>query len=156
MNWDYYIQQMWMDLLVAASLVAPLVLVFLLLRQRMMWIPRQVVRRVFDERKLLIDKGVTDLPPLALPETPEPSDLLRLGGFTNLKAGIILLFLGAGISVGIAVAQTTYARLSLPYPIVLAALGLGFVVVHFAIDRPLHRERLRQIESLRQQDANLS
>ncbi len=79
------------------------------LRAYWMWLRDKLLTRLLDERKMLIEKGVTDLPPLELPETAltnaadqgpallsgrAPAGAKGKVGTGNLTGGIILLLVG--------------------------------------------------------------
>ena len=100
------------------------------------WLQHRQLQLLLEERKLLIEKGVTDLPPLALPGLPSaPAPRARLG---SLKAGIILLFVAGAFAIGpFGAPQSESAGLS----VILAAIGLALLLIHFITMRYENRER---------------
>ncbi len=112
-----------------------------------LWLRNRQLQLVLDERKLLIEKGVTDLPSLELPETrAKPRERSR---FANLKAGIILLFIAAALLVsqslgpGYIGRQPFLGHIGPPVTIILAALGFALLLIHF-LCRALERRNGQQ------------
>ena len=96
------------------------------------------VQLILEERKLLIEKGATHLPPLELPKlskspsppAPRPESRLR-----NLKWGIVLLFVSAAlIAMHFTGGEKAFGTLpssdALGLYVVLAAVGLALLVIH--------------------------
>jgi len=96
--------------------------------------------RVFEERKLLIEKGVTELPAIRLPETEKARD-----GFGNLKAGVILLVLGATLAfLFLLLRARVGSNVSLiGYGLIIGAIGFALVLLHFLV-RALQRREKRE------------
>jgi len=96
------------------------------------WLRHKQLQLMLDERKLLIEKGVTDLPPLELPgmeEKKKPGDRLA-----NLKAGIVLLALAVAFVLMQLVTPDAVHFLGpvrLPATLILGALGLALLLIHF-------------------------
>ena len=97
---------------------------------------------LLDERKLLRERGVTDLPPLELPEMAGKGDRLR-----NLKAGVILLFIAGAFAFG-----RTFGVVPFGMPrdesgglaVILAAIGLALLVIHAISSHYERREAQEQ------------
>jgi Domain of unknown function (DUF6249) len=86
------------------------------------------LQAILRERELLIEKGATDLPPLAL-----PSDARKRNGYGNLKWGLILVLLGLAftliyLTTGHSGHEGT-AFLSLGT--ICAAIGIALLIFHF-------------------------
>ncbi|MHC3129138.1 MAG: hypothetical protein IBV52_03580 [Candidatus Bathyarchaeota archaeon] len=107
------------------------------------WLQHRQLQLILEERKLLIEKGVTDLPPLGLPKLPRRTDRLR-----NLKAGIILLFIAGAFAIGGTFAGAPFWGGSPPENIglvlILAALGLALLVIHAISSHYERREAQEQ------------
>ncbi len=107
------------------------------------WLHHRQLQLILEERKLLIEKGVTDLPPLELPERPAAriaGGLFALGRgrLRNLKAGIVLLFVAGAFAIApFGGPQSESAGLS----VILAAVGLALLLIHFITVRYENRER---------------
>ena len=101
------------------------------------WLQHRQLQLLLEERKLLIDKGVTDLPRLEMPGLPSaPRARLR-----SLKAGIILLFIAGAFAIGpFGAPQSESAGLS----VILAALGVALLVIHAISSYYERRERQEQ------------
>jgi hypothetical protein len=69
--------------------------------------------------------------------------------FANLKAGIVLLFLAAGVAAAAYLDLWHNLKMAEPAAII-GAIGLGLVTVHIFVDRTLHRARQREIESAKE------
>lgn len=94
---------------------------------------------LLEERKLLIEKGVTELPPLEMPEPaamPKKQDRLR-----SLKAGIILLFIATAFLAMHLLMPTVD---NLPIPLILGAIGVALLLIHFISEAYERRERQEQ------------
>jgi len=86
------------------------------------WLQHRKLQLLLEERKLLIEKGVTDLPPLALPKLSRRTDRLR-----NLKGGIVLLFVAGAFAIApFGGPQSENEGLA----VILAAVGLALLVIH--------------------------
>ncbi len=113
------------------------------------WLQHRQLQLLLEERKLLIEKGVTDLPPLelrGLPSAPKARSRLR-----NLKAGIVLLFVAGAFAIGpFGGPQSESEGLA----VILAALGVALFVIHFITVRYENRERSRH-ELSAQEDASV-
>ena len=118
------------------------------------WVKHRQLQLVMEERKLLIEKGVTDLPPLELPDTPGwpmstiGSSLFNLGRgpLRNLKAGIVLLFISAALlalhfwEMGGVQPSGPLSEDSIGLPVILAALGVALLLIHFITVRYENRD----------------
>lgn len=98
-----------------------------------MFLQHRKIQMLLAERKLLIEKGVTDLPPLQLPEIVHRTD-----SFGNLKAGVVLLFTSGGLLLSYLLRGTQrpfFGDLNLHISItcLLAALGFALLVIHFLV-----------------------
>ena len=101
------------------------------------------------ERKLLIEKGVTDLPPLEMPQpAAKPKKRDRLD---NLKAGIMLLFISAAMLAldfselgGIGPFPFGSRSESVGIPVILGAIGLALLLIHFIAGAYERREKREQ------------
>ncbi len=94
---------------------------------------------LLEERKLLIEKGVTELPPLEVPEPaglPKKRDRLRY-----LKYAIVLLFLAAAFLAMHLLMPTVD---NLPIPLILGAIGVALLLIHFIAEAYERRERQEQ------------
>ncbi len=94
---------------------------------------------LLEERKLLIEKGVTELPPLEMPEPaamPKKRDRLR-----NLKAGIILLFIATAF-LAMHLLMPTVDNLQIP--LILGAIGVALLLIHVISEAYERRERQEQ------------
>ena len=106
------------------------------------WLRHRQLQLMLDERKLLIERGVTDLPPLELPgleEKKQPGDR-----YDNLKAAILLLFLAVAFVVMQLVAGDSLRFLGpvrLPATAILGALGLALLLIHFICRAAERRDR---------------
>ena len=100
------------------------------------WLKHRQLQLMLEERKLLIEKGVTDLPRLELPHpsvAPKAKDRLR-----NLKAGIVLLFVAGAFAIApFGGPQSESGGLA----VILAAIGLALLLIHFITVRYENRER---------------
>ena len=96
------------------------------------WLRHRQLQLLLEERRLLIERGVTDLPPLKLPELPSaPAPKVQL---RNLKAGIILLFVAGALAIGRALGGAPFGGSQsddIGLMVILAALGLALIVVHY-------------------------
>ena len=105
------------------------------------WLQHRQLQLMLEERKLLIEHGVTDLPPLELPDSPAaPKARSRL---RNLKAGIILLFVAGAFAFGRTFGVVPFAMPrseSGGLAVILAALGVALLVIHFITVRYENRE----------------
>jgi len=100
------------------------------------WLQHRQLQLLLEERKLLIEKGATDLPPLGLPKLPRRTDRLR-----NLKGGIVLLFVAGAFSIGpFGGPQSDSEGLG----VILAAIGLALLVIHAISSYYERRERQEQ------------
>ena len=133
------IQLVWLTFfLLPILLVAAVIVMRLLIRQRQF-------NQVMEERKLLIEKGM-ELPPLRLPD-----ERVTRNGHRNLTAGVILLFLAVGLALPRLFQPAHLHRTSsqlnvfgVEVAVLLAALGLALVLLHFilrAYERGERRER---------------
>ena len=106
------------------------------------WLQHRPLQLLLEERKLLIEKGVTDLPPLELPDppvAPKPRGPLR-----NLKAGIILLFISAAL-VFLRISEIGGVHSGLPIlAVMLAAIGLALLLIHAISSHYERREAQEQ------------
>ncbi|MBM3473261.1 MAG: hypothetical protein FJX75_08350 [Armatimonadetes bacterium] len=86
--------------------------------------------QIMEERKLMIERGM-EPPPLRLPEEGRK----RRDPLANLKAGVILLAIAIGLLISmLAWPNTGFMgghHIALPAAVVLAVLGLAFIVLHF-------------------------
>ena len=101
------------------------------------WLLHRQLQLLLEERKLLIEKGVTELPRLeisGLAVAPKATrDRLR-----NLKAGIILLFVAGAFAIApFGGPQSESGGLA----VILAAIGLALLLIHFITVRYENRER---------------
>lgn len=103
-----------------------------------MYLDHQRKRLQFEERRLMIERGMT--PP------PLPADPPRRSLESSLRNGIILVFLGLGLAVAYAVRQrgdlfgsqpAANSGLAIAAPIVLL-LGVGYLV-YYAVARKQSR-----------------
>lgn len=102
------------------------------------YLRHKLFTQILEERRLLIEKGVTDLPKLEVPMSP-----MRRGGLFDLRAGIVFVSVAAGLAIHHWVLSAPQAsslanegdRLALqtePFVMsVLACLGLGLICFHF-------------------------
>jgi len=121
------------------------------------WLQHRQLQLLLEERKLLIEKGVTELPPLELPDSPVARKA-RIGGLLalgrgplgNLKAGIVLLFISAALlalhfwKMGGVQPLGPLSEDSLGLPVILAAIGLALLVIHAISGHYEHRDRGEQ------------
>jgi hypothetical protein len=116
----------------ALAVVAPFAFVVAIL-----WIQQAARNRQFnqliEERKLLIEKG-RDLPELRLPGDRAGRQRSKLG---NLKAGIILVFIGIALTL---VQQLGTPReafmgdaLMRSATVISFVLGVGFIILHYIV-----------------------
>jgi len=109
------------------------------------WLQHRQLQLLLEERKLLIEKGVTDLPPVKLPGIPAVPK--ARGRLRNLKAGIVLLFISAALvalhfsRIGGMQPFGSLSDDSLGMPVILAAIGLALLLIHFITVRYENRER---------------
>ena len=94
------------------------------------WLQHRQLQLVLEERKLLIEKGVTDLPPLELPNIssgwPKARSRLR-----NLKVGIVLLFIAGALAIEPLGAPFGGARSdNIGLIVMLVAIALALLVIH--------------------------
>ncbi len=103
------------------------------------------VKGLFEERKLLIEKGVTDLPSLELPQmagegmgpdmpqVPLPAVVrTRVQSVTLLRAGLIVLIVGACVfASGLALGGSSHHLLQAGFVIVVA--GLLLFLMHLIV-----------------------
>ena len=106
------------------------------------WLQHRQLQLLLEERKLLIEKGVTELPRLeisGLAVAPKATrDRLR-----NLKAGIILLFVAGALAIGRAFGGAPFGGSrsdNIGLMVVLAALGLALIVIHYVAQAYERRE----------------
>lgn len=98
----------------------------------------QAARKRFEgmmaERRHLIEKGVTDLPPL-------PQEMPRTAGdqYGNLKAGVILLVLAVATLVSKFVTPSLDDE-AFACAIYLGLLGLGLIGIHYLIGHLRRKE----------------
>lgn len=123
------------------GLLILVVVLVIALRIYRMTLENRHLMLLLEERRLLIEKGVTDLPPLEIPEMPRKKGL---PGY--LAASIILLFISAawvacaflmrpvGVDYGMAVWPS----------IMLGAIGLALLLIHFIASAYERRERQEQ------------
>ncbi len=108
------------------------------------WLQHRQLQLLLEERKLLIEKGVTDLPPLELPDSPvAPKARSRL---RNLKAGIVLLFISAALLAlyfweigGVPASGPLGGGMALI--VMLGGIGVALLVIHFITVRYENEER---------------
>jgi len=116
------------------------------------WLRHRQLQLLLEERRLLIERGVTDLPPLKLPELPSaPAPRVQL---RNLKAGIILLFVAGALAIGRALGGAPFGGSQsddIGLMVILAALGLALIVVHYIAQAYERREPPEQ-ETLGQEN----
>ena len=123
-------------------IVAVPVLGLIALRAYWMWLRDRLLQRLLDERKLLIDRGVTDLPPLQLPETALAGDSVAPAAITGRPrtgfawAGVILLMV-ASLLLAFGAADSQARELTI-VGLVAALLGLLMLAV-YAIARAVGR-----------------
>jgi hypothetical protein len=117
--------------------------------------------RAFEERRLLIERGVTDLPPISLPATEPAFRESEYPKSPYLKGAILLLFFAVGL--GLVRWLSIQAGYDVPksfafemFAVLLATFGLALLTIHLALERPEARERQRQIESAKEHDAEKS
>ena len=105
------------------------------------WLQHRQLQLVLEERKLLIEKGVTDLPPLELPDSPAaPKARSRL---RNLKAGIILLFVAGAFAIGGTFGAAPFGGSRSENGgliVMLVAIGFALLLIHFITARYENRE----------------
>jgi len=122
-------------------IVAVPVLGLIALRAYWMWLRDRLLQRLLDERKLLIDRGVTDLPPLQLPETALAGDSVAPAAITGRPrtgfawAGVILLMVASlllafGVNPRAADGTTRQEPELLILGLVAALLGLLMLAVY--------------------------
>jgi len=110
-----------------------------------MWLRDKLLTRLLDERKMLIEKGVTDLPPLELPETAlkngadqGPALLSGAGpagarskvGTGNLTVGIILLLVGGVLLFAGGVTAEQGHSSSWPVFVAIVFYAMGIVLLY--------------------------
>ncbi len=96
------------------------------------WLQHRQLQLLLEERKLLIEKGVTDLPPLELPDPPVAPKATG-GRLRNLKAGIVLLFMAGAFAIGGMFGAELFGGArsdNIGLIVVLAAIGLALLVIH--------------------------
>jgi uncharacterized membrane protein len=90
------------------------------------WLRHREMERMLEERRLLIERGVTDLPPLQLPEEQHKRDRLA-----NLKAGVVLLAIAAALwLLAVFTEEPLMGHVQVQIAAVLGAIGLALLVVH--------------------------
>jgi len=114
----------------------PVVTLVLLIRAYRLSLRHRQLGRVFEERKLLIEKGVTDLPAIRLPEMEKARD-----GFGNLKAGVILLVLGAAYAFAKPLVGGEASKSDMALGLIIGAVGFALVLVHFLVRAMQRREK---------------
>lgn len=91
-----------------------------------LWMRHRQVQAMLEERRLLIERGVTDLPPMQLPDMARKRDRLA-----NLTAGVVLLFLGAALWLMAVVArEPLMGAHQVQIAAMLAAIGVALLIVH--------------------------
>ena len=116
----------------------------IVLRGYRMILQHRQLKLLLEERKLLIEKGSTDLTPLEIPEMPTKKAFPWF-----LAAGIILLFVSPVFLVG----HLGYAPTG-PSPesaflwlcLMSGAIGLALLVIHFIAEAYERRERQEEQE----------
>ncbi|MFQ6130635.1 MAG: DUF6249 domain-containing protein [Armatimonadota bacterium] len=104
------------------------------------WLEHREVQLMLEERKLLIEKGVTDLPALELPEVRGKADR-----HTNLKAGLVLVFLALAVLVADCLPRESFlGGMGLPFAILSGAIGLALLLIHFIVQAYARRNGVVQ------------
>jgi hypothetical protein len=116
----------WMVIMVVVMAVA--------LRFYGMFLRHRQTQLLLEERRALIEQGVTDLPALQLPDEPRRADPFR-----NLKAGILTLCLAIGLAISYFASpmrptghQTPFlgdAHISLT--VIAGTVGVALIAIHF-------------------------
>jgi hypothetical protein len=118
-----------------AAIGLPVVFGFTLIAHRLR-LQQDQFRLMMDERRLLIEKGVTDLPPLELPTQPLRRDRLR-----HLRAGVMLMAIAAALGADASMhgGRITLfgGDLSASVAILIGLVGLASLSFHF-IARAYH------------------
>jgi hypothetical protein len=119
------------DLVFAVVTVAvfalPFTLAFAYLIYRL-WIRNRQVEMILAERKLLIEKGITDLPPLEVPNGERKASPIR-----DLAAGLILLFIAAALALDCALRpdEPFIGPFQQSAVLITGSVGLALVIIHF-------------------------
>jgi hypothetical protein len=119
------------------SVALPIGLVFFAVARNFL-LQKHRLELAMAERRLLIEQGVTDLPPLRL------SDLAvrRANPYRTLTWGVILLALALGTGLGAYLYPDSAVRGVQGAPLILGFLGLALLAIHFLVryyekqDRP--------------------
>ena len=107
------------------------------------WLQHRQLQLLLEERKLLIEKWVTDLPSLELPH-PSATSKARRGRLRNLKGGIVLLFIASALAIGGTFGGAPFGGSrseNTGMIVMLAAIGVALLVIHFITVRYEDRER---------------
>ena len=135
------------NLIPVLIIVLPIALIIGLTAYKALLRHRQV-QQLLDERRLLIEKGITDLPPPEVPEMmritdpppPQVPEMLRKRDpLRSLKAGIILLALAAAFLVGYFLFPEDVSDPH--YSVFLGALGLALILIHYIAQAYERREK---------------
>ena len=97
------------------------------------WLQHRQLQLLLEERKLLIEKGVTDLPSLELPH-PSATSKARRGRLRNLKAGIVLLFIASALAIGGTFGGAPFGGSrseNTGMIVMLVAIGVALLVIHW-------------------------
>ncbi len=115
--------------IVGAALVIglPFALTFAYMVCRL-WLRNRQVEMILAERKLLIEKGITDLPPLEVPNGERKASPVR-----NLAAGLILLFIAAALALdyGLRPHEPFMGSFQQSAVLITGAVGIALVTIHF-------------------------
>jgi hypothetical protein len=99
------------------------------------YLRHQLMVQMLEERRLLIEKGVTDLPKLELPVSR--GSALRRAGLFDLRGGIVFVSVAVGLAIHrwVLVAPPAFPAghtdAELELVPVLFCLGLGLICFHF-------------------------
>lgn len=120
-------------LIVFVAVGMPVIFGFTLIAHRLR-LRQDQFKMMMEERRLLIEKGVTDLPPLELPTQP-----LRRDRLFHLRAGIMFLAIAAALGIDAAMHGghiTLFGGIiSVSVAILIGLIGLATLSFHFITRR---------------------
>ena len=104
----------------------PFILTFAYLAYRL-FLRNKQIEMILAERRLLIEQGVTDLPPLEAPVER------RASSFRNLAAGLFLLFIAAALALDYALRphEPFMGPFQQTAVLIAGSVGLALVIIHF-------------------------
>ena len=128
------------------SVALPIGLIFFAVARNFL-LQKHRLEMAMTERRLLIEQGVTDLPPLRLTDLSRG----RRSPYRALAWGVVLLALALGMGLGTYLYPDSGPRGMEGAPLILGFLGLALLAIHFLVRYYEKQDRL--LEQAEDQDA---